>query len=63
MIDILWKAVHQLWEQRNGRVHGVDSTVRTTAQSENVRENLGGREYMNIHTCRLYKVYDIHRII
>jgi hypothetical protein len=47
MIDILWKAVHQLWEQRNGRVHGVDSTTRAKLQKEKIH-----RELLAIYSLR-----------
>jgi hypothetical protein len=40
MIDILWKAVHHLWEQRNGQVHGVNSTTQAKLQKEKTHRKL-----------------------
>ena len=40
MIDVLWKEVYQLWDQRNGHVHGVDASTRAQKQKTNVHREL-----------------------
>ncbi len=40
MIDTTWYSVRQLWDQRNGRVYGVDSSTRAQLQKERTHREL-----------------------
>ena len=40
MIDTTWYSVRQLWDQRNGRVYGVDSSTRAQLQKERTHQEL-----------------------
>ena len=40
MITVLWKETRSLWDIRNGRVHGSDSTTRAKMQKEKVHREL-----------------------
>ena len=39
-IDLLWQGFRTLWDARNGKVHGVDSSTRTQARRERVHREL-----------------------
>jgi hypothetical protein len=40
LIDTLWKSFRQLWDQRNGKVHGVDNSTRAKLQKEKAHREL-----------------------
>jgi hypothetical protein len=39
-IDILWRGFRQLWEQRNGKVHGNDTSTRAEARRDKTHREL-----------------------
>ena len=39
-IDLLWQGFRSLWDARNGKVHGIDSSTRTQARLERVHREL-----------------------
>jgi hypothetical protein len=47
MVDTTWKSVRTLWDLRNGRVHGVESSTRVQIQKEKTH-----RELWAIYTLR-----------
>jgi hypothetical protein len=50
MIDLLWRLFEQLWEQRNGRVHGVDTKTWSKIQKEKAHHELLALYALQDHT-------------
>jgi hypothetical protein len=56
-IDILWTSFRALWDSRNGKVHGVDTSTRTEARREKIPREL--RALYAFRTNMRYRDRDI----